>query len=143
MDTTTLGPHEVATDTRGRRISPRRHRSVEEKRRLVDESLTPGASVAEVARRHGVNANLLFVWRRLEQRGLLETRTRRGNGRRLVPVKLLQAPTTPMPIAASLDRTDCVGAAALRVRFASGIELTVQGAPDAMLLEQLVALLRC
>jgi transposase-like protein len=54
MDTTTLGPHEMATDTRGGRISPRHHRSVQENRRLVAESLVPGASVAEVARRHGV-----------------------------------------------------------------------------------------
>lgn len=42
----------------------RRRRSVEEKRRIVAESFEPGASVAEVARRHGVNANLLFTWRR-------------------------------------------------------------------------------
>ncbi len=28
------------------------------------ESLGPGASMAEVARRHGVNANLVFTWRR-------------------------------------------------------------------------------
>lgn len=43
----------------------RRSWSEEEKRRLVEEALAPGASVAEVARRHGVNANLLFNWRRL------------------------------------------------------------------------------
>ena len=34
-----------------------------EKRRIVDESLEEGASIAEVAR-HGVNANQLFTWRR-------------------------------------------------------------------------------
>jgi transposase len=32
----------------------------------------PGASVAAIARKHGVNANLLFGWRRLHKRGLLE-----------------------------------------------------------------------
>lgn len=143
MDTTPFGPHDVATDTRGRRISPRHHRSVEEKRRLVAESLIPGASVAEVARRHGVNANLLFVWRRLEERGLLETRTRRGSGRRLVPVKLLQAPATGLPRTASPSCTGSMGAAALRVRFSSGIELIVEGTPDALALERLVAVLRC
>ena len=35
-----------------------------EKRRIVDESLEEGASIAEVARRHDVNANQLFTWRR-------------------------------------------------------------------------------
>ena len=35
-----------------------------EKRRIVEESLEQGASIAEVARRHELNANLLFTWRR-------------------------------------------------------------------------------
>ncbi len=42
----------------------RRSWSVEEKRRIVDESLAAGASIAEVARRHDLNANQLFTWRR-------------------------------------------------------------------------------
>lgn len=36
----------------------------EEKRRIVGESREEGASIAEVARRHDLNANLLFTWRR-------------------------------------------------------------------------------
>jgi transposase len=36
----------------------------DEKRRIVEESLQVGASIAEVARRHELNANLLFAWRR-------------------------------------------------------------------------------
>ena len=35
------------------------------------EASAPDASMAEVARRHGVNANLVFAWRRLQDRGLL------------------------------------------------------------------------
>jgi transposase len=42
----------------------RRSWSREEKRRIVEETSRPGASVADVARRHGVNANLLFNWRK-------------------------------------------------------------------------------
>jgi transposase len=44
--------------------SQRRHWSHEHKALIVAESLVPGASAAEVARRHGINANLLFTWRR-------------------------------------------------------------------------------
>jgi hypothetical protein len=33
---------------------------------MIAESLKPGASVAMVAQRYGVNANLLFTWRRQE-----------------------------------------------------------------------------
>ena len=47
----------------GRRT--RRTYSDEEKRRMVAEACQPGASVADIARRHGVNANLLFNWRRM------------------------------------------------------------------------------
>ena len=42
----------------------RRSWSVDKKRRIVDESLEDGASIAEVARRHDLNANQLFTWRR-------------------------------------------------------------------------------
>jgi transposase len=42
----------------------RRSWTRDEKRRVVDESREEGASIAEVARRHDVNANLLFTWRR-------------------------------------------------------------------------------
>ena len=38
----------------------RRWRTVEEKRRIVEEALEPSASVAQIMRLHGVNANQLF-----------------------------------------------------------------------------------
>ena len=73
--------------------SPRRMRTNEEKRRIVEEALVPGASVAAVARRHGVNANLLFGWRRLHKQGLLE-RSREP----AVPLLAVQV-TTPTVVA--------------------------------------------
>lgn len=36
----------------------------EENRRIVAETFEPGASVSVVARRHDVNADMLFTWRR-------------------------------------------------------------------------------
>jgi transposase len=42
----------------------RRYWTRDEKRRIVVESLEDGASAADVARRHDLNANLLFTWRR-------------------------------------------------------------------------------
>ncbi len=35
---------------------------------LVERSLQPGASVSALAQEHGINANLLFNWRRLRLR---------------------------------------------------------------------------
>ena len=46
----------VATDALGRRTGPRQRHTLEEKRRIVEETLVPVASVARVARAHGVNA---------------------------------------------------------------------------------------
>jgi transposase len=62
----------AATDALGRRSGPRRLRGIAEKRQIVEETLRPGASVATVARAHDVNANLVFAWRKLYQRGLLD-----------------------------------------------------------------------
>jgi transposase len=45
--------------------APRRRHSAALKRELVERSLQPGASVAALAQEHGINANLLFNWRRL------------------------------------------------------------------------------
>ncbi|WP_245433581.1 IS66-like element accessory protein TnpA [Methylocystis hirsuta] len=42
----------------------RRSWNRDDKRRIVDESREEGASIAEVARRHALNANQLFTWRR-------------------------------------------------------------------------------
>jgi transposase len=49
----------------------RRRWSPEQKLAMVRESLQPGQSVSVVARRHGVNANQLFQWRKLYQNGSL------------------------------------------------------------------------
>ncbi len=43
---------------------PRRRYSAAEKARLVAAACEPGASVARIAREHGINANLLFGWLR-------------------------------------------------------------------------------
>ena len=46
----------------------RRRHSEALKRDLVERSLQPGASVSALAQEHGINANLLFNWRRLHLR---------------------------------------------------------------------------
>jgi transposase len=53
---------------------PRHFRSVAEKRQIVEQTLLAGASVAEVARAYGVNANQVFKWRRAFERGELVER---------------------------------------------------------------------
>lgn len=62
----------------------RRRRSVEEKRRIVEETLEAGASVARVARRHAVNANQVFYWRKKYREGRLGE----SQSSKLLPVTL-------------------------------------------------------
>jgi transposase len=61
----------AAKDGAGER---RRTRSLEERKRIVGEALSPGVSVAAVARRHGLNANLVFKWIRRSREGWLDRR---------------------------------------------------------------------
>ncbi|MDH2357830.1 transposase [Bradyrhizobium sp. SSUT112] len=49
----------------------RRRWTSAEKLRIVEESLAPGASVVEVARRHDVHRNLVTAWRRQARTGVL------------------------------------------------------------------------
>ena len=42
----------------------RRRWSRDDKARIVEETVAPGAKVSEVARRHGISASLVFTWRR-------------------------------------------------------------------------------
>ena len=62
----------------------RQRRSVEEKRRIVEETLESGASVARVARRHAVNANQVFYWRKKYREGRLGE----NQSSKLLPVTL-------------------------------------------------------
>jgi transposase len=68
--------------------APRRRRSVEEKRRIVEETLEAGASVARVARRHAVNANQVFYWRKKYREGRLG----QGRSSNLLPVTVTDIP---------------------------------------------------
>lgn len=49
--------------------APRRRYPLEYKRQVVQESLSPGASIAGVALAHGINANMLHNWRWQYRRG--------------------------------------------------------------------------
>ena len=84
-----------ATAVGGQRTKPRRRFAVSEKLRIVEASLAPNASVAGIALAHGVNANLVFKWRKLYQQGVLG---RRRSIARLVRVQIAEQPAAELPI---------------------------------------------
>ena len=94
--------HEVTGRARGRvdvlgAPLKRRSYSRAEKARLVAETLQPGTRTADVARRHGIHPQVLYVWRRLARQGELA----------------LQADDAPMfaAVLAAPEPTPCSGAA--------------------------------
>jgi len=64
----------------------RQRRSIAEKRRIVELAMQPGASIARVAREHGVNANMVHYWRKLYRQGRLGDN--QANSVRLLPVSV-------------------------------------------------------
>ena len=87
----------------------RRTRSLDDRKRIVEEALASGTSVAAVARRHGLNANLVFKWIRRSREGWLDRRREPAKdkpvviappervGPAFVPVKLLELDTASAP----------------------------------------------
>jgi transposase len=78
-------------------VERRRRWSRDDKMRIIEETLAPGAVVTEIAQRHGIATSLVFTWRR---RARLATVA--SAGPRLVPVQVagaesvqsIQAPAT-------------------------------------------------
>lgn len=54
------------------KVERRRRWSLADKRRIVAETLLPGANVSAVARRHELHTGQLFSWRRMAREGLLD-----------------------------------------------------------------------
>jgi transposase len=117
---------------------PRRFRSVAEKRQIVDLTLEPGASVALVARAHGVNANQVFKWRRAFDRGeLVEPAT--------LPTALLPV-TVSAPLAAAMQEPAAqqqpVTSRSIRIEFPGRAIISVESGADSVLLCSILETLR-
>jgi transposase len=133
----------VATDALGRRTGPRQRHTLEQKRRIVEETHVRGASVAMVARHHQVNANQVFAWRQLYRQGLLEEKAA-GAATEMLPVKV----TTPTVLptehsrgrpAPSTQRRCPSGC--IEIELPSGACIRVHGPVDRQALKHVVALL--
>jgi len=101
-----------------------RWRSISEKLKIVQLALKPGASVAEVARAQGMNANQLFTWRRAFERGELSE-----SSVALIPVKVSnseeekRAPEVVVPAAGGAIHIELPGRAVISVE--SGADPTL------------------
>ena len=105
----------------------RRQYSEALKRQMVSETQVPGASVSIVARRHDVNSNQLFRWRR-----------------QLLP-KAAVASGAMVPVAVVPDegrsrRTDREGV--IEIAFGCGARVRLRGEVSSETLRQVIELLR-
>jgi len=142
MDTSTQATELIPVKGPTGATGKRQYRTVQEKRQIVEETLAEGASVARIARAHGINANQVFGWRKLYLAGRLGGA---NHAIKLLPVKVSES--SP-PLATTSSHT-CSGA----VDFAKStpgtihIELRqaqvrIEGSADPTLLRVLLECLR-
>jgi transposase len=80
------------------------------KLRLAQQACEPGVSVSRLAREHGINANMLFKWRRHYRAGLLGSVPASPL---LLPVTIVDAPAPPASHASPPGRIEIVIADAI------------------------------
>src|SRR5262249_12071404 len=120
-------------DTKQAGATKRRQYSDALKRQMVAETLEPGASVSIVARRHDVNANQLFKWRRelLPQEAPAE-----AERNAMVPVEIVAEPERRSP------RRRVRRAGVLESEFGGGARVCIRGEVASKTLRQVIELLR-
>jgi transposase len=118
--------------------SQRQRRSIAEKRRIVEETLAPGASVARVARAQGINANQLFGWRRLYLLGRLgEPKP----GIKLLPVRVSASQSAPVVVEHHSADFPKPQSSTIHVEFRQA-QVRIEGNPDPALVRVLLESLR-
>jgi transposase len=134
-------------------VGPERRRrwSEDEKARIIEESLRPGAQVTDIARRHGVSRALLYSWRRAARCAPVSRVA--PPAPEFVPV-LLSAPEGPQSASALTEaavpdrgsrrsaerRTD--GGGEIEVVLPGGARLTLRGRIGAAALRAVLAALK-
>ena len=118
------------------RVRRRRRRWSEARKRLiVAESYQPGVSVSVVARRHDVNANLVFSWRR-QYREL----ARVVGG--FVPVVVSSTEGAgPAPLLPAPPEAEPSASGRIEIALADGLRVTVDRDVDAAALSRVLGVL--
>jgi transposase len=118
--------------------SPRRRRSVEERRLIVEETLEAGSSVARVAMKHGVNANQVFKWRRLHESGRLGPRA--GREMQLLPVRVAEEHEASIPEEPGGTPAACSGS--MHIELPGSVRIRLEGKVDAAMVRAVLKSLR-
>lgn len=108
-------------------IQQRRRFTLEQKRRIVEDALSSGESFAVAARRHNLNANLLFKWRQQYEQGQFDPDT---HAAQLLPVTV----ASPDASAPGSKQSHFSRVGRLEIAMANGNRLTISGSacPDTL-----------
>src|SRR4051812_6026372 len=118
----------------------RRRRSGSEKLSIVQLTMEPGASVALVARAHGVNANQVFKWRRALTRGELSDPAAASTS--LLPV-VVAAPSEAISAAGEADAKErSTSSGSIHIEFPGRAVISVERGADPSLLRSILESLR-
>jgi len=115
----------------------RRRRSAAERRRVVEETLEAGASVARVALKYGVNANQVFQWRRLHRDGKLGAPPRGAMKLLAVSVVEDEVPPKPEPVEAVRARSGVI-----RIELPGEVRISLEGSVDPAIIRAVLQSLR-
>jgi len=118
----------------------RRRRPTSEKVQIVRLTMEPGASVSEIARAHEVNANQVFKWRRLFERGRLVDGASRTTA--LLPVTIsAEVEVAPEPTEEA-DAPQAPSGGAIHIELVGKANISVESGADATLLRCVLESLR-
>ena len=96
------------------------------KRELVAATFAPGASVSTVARRHDVNANQLFKWRRQFRDGAPPAAE--AEPARLLPVTIAASPGPAAVVDGAAARSTAVPmAGSIEIALPGGVRIRIKG----------------
>jgi transposase len=112
----------------------RRPWSAEEKRSICLQTLAPGVSVAQVARRYAMNANLILKWLKDPR---FQPDEQEAEESAFLPVEISTA-NTSLPHFATGNFPPCQTGGSIKIELASGHHLTVEGDFDGDALARLL-----
>jgi len=133
--------HTMKDQTRGSSRSRRQHERAF-KDELIAQSLVPGASVSAIAMKGGVNANLLFKWRREHVKAMAASVPTAAT---LLPVWVISETASPSavqptaPVDPAMDRSSRVGVIEVEI---AGALVRLRGVVDEPLLGSVLRALR-
>ena len=115
-------------------VERRRRWSAEDKARLVAAINEPGAVASEIARDAGVDASLLYRWRR-QLAGESEAPA-------FVPMQVTPHPGNVEPMSAPVCEPPAASVpASITIAIGAQVRVTVEGAPDAATLTRVIGAL--